>query len=379
LDPTALDASKRRLGQWQDTLADFEQRSKQAVPAAQPEQTELLRHTVQQGETLIGVARQYNVRVSDIKAWNGLAESTLTPGQKLNVYLEKAAPAPEAAPAPDAQTEALEAISPEAEAAPEVLQSETPPAKSEENKKEEKEAAKEREKEKESKKAEEKKLEEKKAAEKKAEEAKKEKESKSQSEKEAVETPAPTPPPASEAPASMEPSAATSTADEAATPPAEPAAPASPLVPAETPATPETTPTAEPAPAPDASTEARAPAPLKDGKYHIWQEGDNLDAIAAQYKVSVEELKEWNLLDVAPPTNGMDLIVVAPPGSDKPKAAADSSPGKPTGTHTVKTGETLHRIAIQYGTSKDALVKLNNLERADLIWVGQKLKVPAKP
>lgn len=363
LDPTALDASKRRLGQWQDTLAAFDQRSKQAVPAAQPEQTELLRHTVQPGENLIGVARQYNVRVSSIKAWNGLAESTLTPGQKLNIYLERAEPAPEAIPPQDAQTEALEAISPatETDAGPVVPEPEVPPAKTEE-KKEAPEA-------KEKKKAEEK-VEEKKAAETKADEEKKEKESKPEAEKPVAETPAPTPPPASETPAAVEAPAATA--------PVEPTTPVSPLVPAETPASPETAPAAEADPVPDSTTESPAPAPLKDGKYHVWQEGDNLDAIAAQYKVSVEQLKEWNLLDVAPPTNGMDLIVVAPPDSDKPQVA-DSSADKPASTHTVKTGETLHRIAIQYGTTKEALVTLNNLERADLIWVGQKLKVPAKP
>jgi LysM repeat protein len=351
LDPTALDTSKRRLGQWQDTLAAYEQRAKQAVPAVQPEQTELLRHTVQPGETLIGVARQYNVRVSDIKSWNGLADSMLAAGQKLNIYLDKAESAPVSAPAPDAQEEALEAISapvePEAvSAAPEPEPAKEVPAEKAEDKKEEKAKAEEK------KEAEKKKAEDKAKVEEKKEEAKPEPAA-------PIEVPTPEPVP--------------SPVPEAAAAPVDQAPPASPLVPVDTAATPEPAPAME---ATEAAPAPPAPAPLKDGKFHVWQEGDNLDVIATQYGVTVDQLKEWNLLNVAPPTNGMDLVVVAPPGAEKKSAAEGGD--KPTTTHTVKTGETLHRIAIQYGASKEALVKLNNLERADLIWVGQKLKVPAK-
>lgn len=391
LDPTQLDASKRRLGQWQDTLAAYDQRAKQAVPTAQPEQTELLRHTVQPGENLIGIARQYNVRVSDIKAWNGLAESTLNPGQKLNIYLDKSEDTPAPAPATDAQQEALEAISQDAETTPAPAE----PEPDVEEKKEEKKA--EDEKKEDNKKAAEKKKEEEKEAKKKKEEERKEEEKRKEAEEEAkkkeeaaaapVETPAPveaTPPAPMPEPAP---------APEATPEPAPEALPAAPLVPVETPLTPAPAPetsapaAAEPAPAAEASTPEPAPAPkpaLKDGKYHIWKDGDNLETLASTYGVSVQEIKEWNLLDVAPPTNGMQVVVVAPPGSEKksdtpaPVETTPAAADQPMSTHTVKTGETLHRIAIEYGTTKDALVKLNGLERADLIWVGQKLKVPAK-
>ncbi|MFU9137019.1 N-acetylmuramoyl-L-alanine amidase AmiB [Erwinia tasmaniensis] len=48
----------------------------------------------------------------------------------------------------------------------------------------------------------------------------------------------------------------------------------------------------------------------------------------------------------------------------------------PTQRHVVKRGETLSGIAAQYGVSMATLRTLNTLKR-DVVWVGQRLKVPA--
>lgn len=47
-------------------------------------------------------------------------------------------------------------------------------------------------------------------------------------------------------------------------------------------------------------------------------------------------------------------------------------------THTVQQGETLSSIARKYQTTKDFLIRLNNLTKPDALSIGQKLKVPAK-
>ena len=47
-----------------------------------------------------------------------------------------------------------------------------------------------------------------------------------------------------------------------------------------------------------------------------------------------------------------------------------------TQRHTVTRGETLSGIAARYGVSMATLRELNNLKR-DVVWVGQRLKVPA--
>ena len=48
-----------------------------------------------------------------------------------------------------------------------------------------------------------------------------------------------------------------------------------------------------------------------------------------------------------------------------------------TGTHTVRTGDTLAAIAREHGTSVAALAGVNQLENPDLIYVGQDLVIPS--
>jgi LysM repeat protein len=45
--------------------------------------------------------------------------------------------------------------------------------------------------------------------------------------------------------------------------------------------------------------------------------------------------------------------------------------------HIVQPGETLSELAKEYGVSADALLRLNGLDDADLIWVGLPLRLPA--
>jgi LysM repeat protein len=47
----------------------------------------------------------------------------------------------------------------------------------------------------------------------------------------------------------------------------------------------------------------------------------------------------------------------------------------PAGTYTVVKGDNLTKIAKRYGTTVSALVKLNNIKNANLINVGQVLRL----
>ncbi len=60
--------------------------------------------------------------------------------------------------------------------------------------------------------------------------------------------------------------------------------------------------------------------------------------------------------------------------------AAQATPRPPSGTtyHTVQTGETLGKIAQQYGLTTAALARANGITNADLIRVGQRLVIPAR-
>lgn len=55
-----------------------------------------------------------------------------------------------------------------------------------------------------------------------------------------------------------------------------------------------------------------------------------------------------------------------------------SAPARRRGTHTVRRGETLYRIASRYGVSVDALRRANRIGRKAAIRVGQRLSVPVQ-
>lgn len=64
------------------------------------------------------------------------------------------------------------------------------------------------------------------------------------------------------------------------------------------------------------------------------------------------------------------------PKPEKPENEANTNPqGTPT-THTVKSGDSLSAIAKKYGTTVQVLVDLNGIKDKNLIYVGQKIKLP---
>ena len=67
--------------------------------------------------------------------------------------------------------------------------------------------------------------------------------------------------------------------------------------------------------------------------------------------------------------NGFKKQAVSP--TTKPSA----STAKKTVTYTVKRGDTLSGIARRYKTTVAKLVKNNGIKNANLIYVGQKIKI----
>jgi lipoprotein NlpD len=68
---------------------------------------------------------------------------------------------------------------------------------------------------------------------------------------------------------------------------------------------------------------------------------------------------------------------LAPPVAAVPPAPADAEPPKPAPTHTVKRGETLVGIALQYGLDYRELAAWNNITNPNVLAVGQVLIVAA--
>jgi LysM repeat protein len=108
----------------------------------------------------------------------------------------------------------------------------------------------------------------------------------------------------------------------------------------------------EPAHAPTADT------PDGDGMITV-QTGQSLSGIAAKYKVSKAELRQWNKLKSDQLKTGQKLRVKAP-----------------VRIHTVKEGESLGGIAAKYKVGAKALMQKNKLTNADVLPVGKELIIP---
>jgi len=129
----------------------------------------------------------------------------------------------------------------------------------------------------------------------------------------------------------------------------------------------------QPAPAPavpPSTVAAPAPVPAPPGVTYVVRWGDTLFSIAVRYGTSVEAVKSANHL-----TN--DVIVVGQqlfiPGATSPQ------PGSGAGTsvvHIVQPGETLSQIALLYNTTIEAIAQANGISNIWYIYVGQQLLIP---
>lgn len=158
-------------------------------------------------------------------------------------------------------------------------------------------------------------------------------------------------------------------------------------------------------------------------KWHKVRKGETLGKIAQKYGVSVENLKKWNNLKSSKVARGKSLKIItytapvpapvteqmttespliAPTDTvttvtevevtepvvepvaeqaapqAKPKQAASAPKAAVTTTHKVRKGETLWKIAQQYGTTVAKLQQLNGLNAKSKIQVGQRIKIPQK-
>ena len=95
---------------------------------------------------------------------------------------------------------------------------------------------------------------------------------------------------------------------------------------------------------------------------YIVKKGDSLYSIAKTYNTSVDKLKEINNLTSNALAIGQVLKLPSSNASEKV-------------VYTVKKGDSLYSIAREYGTTVDAIKKLNNIT-SNTLSIGQKLLLP---
>ncbi|ALV21077.1 LysM peptidoglycan-binding domain-containing protein [Carnobacterium antarcticum] len=115
-----------------------------------------------------------------------------------------------------------------------------------------------------------------------------------------------------------------------------------------------------------------APEPAKPtndkitGDSYTVKSGDTLSAISSKSGVSVGNLAAWNgIKNKNVISVGQKLILKAPVAAVPTKTA----------TYTVKSGDNLSTIAAKHGTTVKALQDLNGIKNANLINVGQVIKL----
>ncbi|XXM72900.1 LysM peptidoglycan-binding domain-containing protein [Lysinibacillus sphaericus] len=123
-----------------------------------------------------------------------------------------------------------------------------------------------------------------------------------------------------------------------------------------------------------------APQKTEPAKSYTVRSGDTLIAIANAHSITLGELQSWNNIKSHLIYPGQKLTVLkssspAPAEPSAPKPAPSKKPTEPaTGSYTVKSGDTLSHISINYDVSVSAIKKANNL-KSDMIYVGQVLKL----
>lgn len=129
-----------------------------------------------------------------------------------------------------------------------------------------------------------------------------------------------------------------------------------------------------------------APVPSVGGMEYKVVKGDTLAKIAKKAHVSLQALQSANpTVDSSKLKIGQSLQIPAPaPAMSSPApsvgAAGTTEPAATGGeqSYTVKSGDSLTKIAGQFKVSAKALRSANSL-KTDKIKVGQKLKIPGKP
>ncbi|MFN8531868.1 MAG: LysM peptidoglycan-binding domain-containing protein [Anaerolineae bacterium] len=138
---------------------------------------------------------------------------------------------------------------------------------------------------------------------------------------------------------------------------------------------------------------------------HVVQPGETLRTIADLYGTTVDQLGQWNQLsnlntiyagqelvvgvgapdtagsmpstDAAVSTDSAELAPTALPATLIASTINESGQAEySTLIHTVQRGETLFRIAQQYGVTVNAIMRGNQIADADTIYVGQQLAIP---
>ena len=114
------------------------------------------------------------------------------------------------------------------------------------------------------------------------------------------------------------------------------------------------------------------------GGWYRVRQGDTLEKIARRNGTTVKRLCQLNGISenkIIHPGDRLKVSGSAKSQTGQSKQAAQGGQGSQGATYTVRSGDTLSKIARANGTSVRALCQLNGIKETSVLRVGQKLKV----
>lgn len=116
---------------------------------------------------------------------------------------------------------------------------------------------------------------------------------------------------------------------------------------------------------------SKTPSTTSTGWYRVRQ-GDTLEKIARRNGTTVKRLCQLNGISQNKVLHPGDRLKVSGSASSTPPAKSSAATGA---TYTVRSGDTLYKIARAHGTTVKQLCHLNGISENSKLRVGQKLKV----
>lgn len=124
-----------------------------------------------------------------------------------------------------------------------------------------------------------------------------------------------------------------------------------------------------------------ATTPPPQAGSHTVKQGETLFSISRLYGVTASAIAQAN--NISNPNRIYPGQVLVIPGGNAPAPTPSPSPTPPPtapptgmGTYTVRPGDTLSRIAAQFGVTVNAIMQANNISNPNRIFVGQVLNIP---
>jgi LysM repeat protein len=117
------------------------------------------------------------------------------------------------------------------------------------------------------------------------------------------------------------------------------------------------------------------PAASSPTGFHRVRRGETLSGLAAEYGVTVRQLRAWNALGENGIVRAGQRVRVSAPRA-RPPARVTTAMTSGERIHQVRRGETLTGLAKRYRVSVQALREANGMSAGDALRAGVTLKIP---